>query len=300
MNRLPLNDVRLEPARFTEWPIPVSRGLFAAFLLQALLVAWRAWQKNPWLPAAQWPEGCLMLLGVATVLVSLARSLPAQNLVGVCAITGVISGAAHWLSATAAVPFGPYAYSRNAGQSLVDPLPASIPVLWILAVLAARGAAKSSLRRWRTAPQYGYWLLGLTLALIIWFDVTLEPFATVIKGYWIWAATKLPITWFGAPVVNFLGWLLTAGLIVAFATPFLLSKKPAPAAPEYLSGVVWCVLELSLANACAAHRLWLPCAIAAFGAVAVGGFSWWSWLATSSRRPSGIKVQPKDRPGISS
>ncbi len=283
MNRLPLNDLRLEPARFSGWPRKTSRGLFGLFLAQSALVAVRAWQPTPWIPEARWPEGVLLLLGLATVLTSLGRSLPGQNLLGICAIVGITSGGMHLLGAITAIPFGPYSYTAAAGQSLIYPLPGSIPLLWILIVLTSRGAAKCALRRWRLERNYGFGLFGLTLALIVWFDLSLEPYATQLKHFWIWEPTKLPFTWYGAPLVNFLGWLLTALLIVAISTPFFLSKKPVPTPPEYLSVSVWCVLQILLANACATHKLWPPCLLAAGGVLAVAGFSVWSWCTTGRK-----------------
>jgi uncharacterized membrane protein len=289
MPRLPLNDLRLEPARFTRWPEVLSRISFCLFLAQAAMVAWRSWQPAPWFPQARWPEGVLLLLATTTVLTALARSLPFQNLFGAGAIIGIISGGAHLLGATAAIPFGPYSYTRNAGQDLIYPLPGSIPVLWVLIVLTSRGAARSVMRRWRTTPNYGYWLISLTLVLILWIDLSLEPFATVIHKYWIWAPTKMPLTWFGAPLVNFLGWLLTGSLIVGFVTPFLLRKNPVPAPPEYLSVTVWCVLQLVLANACAAHQLWAAAEVGVGGAATVGFFAWWSWQSTGRKRDLPIR-----------
>ncbi len=286
-NRFPLNEMRLKPDPFQGLPEKLSRGFFLLFLAQALLVSLRCWQPRPWFPEAQWPEGVLLLLGTATVITTLSRSLPVQNLAGSCAIIGVISALFHYVGALSSIPFGPYTYTRNAGQTLIDPLPGSIPLLWVLIVLCSRGAARSVLRYWRSKPNYGYRLLIATLALILWMDLSLEPFACTIKGYWLWSVTKLPLAWYGAPLVNFLGWLLAGGLIVAFSTPFLLSKSPAPVPGEHISVGVWCVLQLLMANAFVARRLW-PAAVAAIaGAILVGSSAFWSWWNTRrATRPS--------------
>ena len=45
-------------------------------------------------------------------------------------------------------------------------------------------------------------------------DLGLEPFATRVKHYWFWNPTKLGISWYGAPWVNFLGWAITAAVVI--------------------------------------------------------------------------------------
>jgi uncharacterized membrane protein len=167
-----------------------------------------------------------------------------------------IGGAVHTLGARTFIPFGPFGYTENVGQKLFEPLPWAVPMLWIVAILTSRGAARLMLRPWRKAPTYGFRLIALTVLLVVLFDVGLEPFATSVKHYWVWQPTKLPLTWYGAPIVNFLGWAVTALLILAFTTPALLNKKPVKHPPDYYPLLIWVLLNLVFVAGAAALRLW--------------------------------------------
>ena len=116
-----------------------------------------------------------------------------------------------------------------------------MPFVWVVAVLNSRGVARLILRPWRKLRAYGFWLIGITVALTVLFDAGLEPFAAGVKRYWLWQPTRIPVTWGSAPVTNFLGWLLTALLILAFATPALIDKRARPGSrpPDYHPLGVW-------------------------------------------------------------
>ena len=135
-------------------------------------------------------------------------------------------------------------------------------------ILASRGVARLMLRPWRKTQNYGFRVIGLTTALVVLFDVGLEPFATRVKRYWFWNPTKLRLDWYAAPGVNFFGWAVTTLLILAFATPALINKKPGPPPPpDYIPLVVWLLFNLLFATGAAVHHLWpalgLICAISA-------------------------------------
>jgi len=69
----------------------------------------------------------------------------------------------------------------------------------VVTILNSRGVARLILRPWRKTRRYGFWLIGLTAALALVFDLGLEPFATRVKSYWLWSPTKLGLSWYGAP-----------------------------------------------------------------------------------------------------
>jgi uncharacterized membrane protein len=76
--------------------------------------------------------------------------------------------------------------------------------------------------------------------LTVLFDLALEPFASSVNHYWFWEPTKSALTWHGAPLVNFLGWLVVTLLILAFVTPMLINKHPLHRRPpDYHPLVVW-------------------------------------------------------------
>jgi uncharacterized membrane protein len=262
MKRGVLKRIPLRANPFLGWGERISRVFFGLFLIEAALDWTRLWLVPGLLGSARWPEGVLVVLAAATTVASLARRLPAQNVMLALAIVAFIGGAVQSLGALTGIPFGPYLYNyQNIGQVLFPPLPWAVPLVWIVAVLNSRGVARLMLRPWRKTRAYGFWVIGLATVLVVLFDFGLEPFATRVKGYWYWAPTKLPFAWYGAPFVNFLGWAVATLLILAFATPSLIDKKKVRHPPDYHPLVIWLVLDVLFATAAMAHQLWPAAAL---------------------------------------
>jgi len=203
-----------------------------------------------------WPEAALVLSAAGTTLLSLSRQLPGQNVLLAAAVIGLIGGFAHTLSALRAIPFGPCLFTSAAGPRLLDTLPWWVPLVWIVAILNSRGVAQLILRPWRKTRIYGFRLIGLTVVLALVFDLGLEPFATRVHGFCLWEPTRLNLNWCGTPLTNFLGWIATALLILAFAMPALINKKPVEFPPDYQPLIVWTLVNLLFATGAAAHQLW--------------------------------------------
>lgn len=222
-----------------------------------------------------WPDALLLFTATLATLAALARHLPVQNTLLAAAIIALIGSGAHSLGAATAMPFGPFNYTTEAGPRLLDILAWPMPFIWVVAVLNSRGVARLILRPWRKLRTYGFWLIGTTVALTVLFDGGLEPFAAVVKRYWLWQPTRLPITWGGAAVTNFLGWLLTALLIMAFAAPALIDKRARPIhrAPDYHPLGVWLLAMLLFATGAALRELWLPVGFCAVTSVVVAVFA---------------------------
>src|ERR1019366_3401708 len=219
MKRVTLNHIILGSNRFSGLAPKIHGVLFGLFLVQFILVWSRLWLPWPLLGNARWPDGLLVVLTTATVLASLACELPGQNVMLASIIIAFIAGAVQTLGALTAMPFGPYVYTDYIGQQLFYPLPWAVPMVWIAFLLSSRGVARLMLRPWRNSPSYGFKLIGLTALLVVLLDVGLEPFARRVKHYWFWNPTKLRLEWYSTPGVNFMGWAITALLILAFATP---------------------------------------------------------------------------------
>ena len=84
-------------------------------------------------------------------------------------ITALIGGVTHTLTANPAIsPFHSDRsfFSRRAEIKFSDILPWTMPLLWIVAVFTARGVMRLILRPWRKTKTYGWWLIGLTAALV--------------------------------------------------------------------------------------------------------------------------------------
>ena len=224
---------------------------------------------------AGWPDAVLVLTTAVATLFSLSRHLPGQNVILAASAIGFIGGLSHGLSAATAIPFGPLIFTDRAGPKILGFVAWPIPALWIIAILNSRGVARLILRPWRKLRTYGFWLLGLTAALTVLFAVALDPFAAQVKRYWLWQPTKFSLTWHGAPLVNFLGWLVTALLILAFATPALISKQPRSKtpAPDYHPLVVWLLALALFAIGSIAYDLWPAAGFCVLTSVVVAFFS---------------------------
>jgi uncharacterized membrane protein len=257
MRRIALQVESLGGSPFSGWAQWIRRILFILFFLQFGLVWWRVLQPGSLFPEARWPEGVLLVLAAATLIASLTRQLPAQNVMLASIIIAVLAGAVQTLGALTHIPFGPYVYTDRIGQQLFYPLPWAVPLLWVVFILAARGTGRLMLRPWRKASNYGFRLIAVSTLLVLLLDFGLEPFATRLQHYWFWHPIKLRFDWYDTPWVNFLGWVVTTVLILAFATPSLINKKPGPQPPaEYLPLIVWLMLNLLFATGATIHQLW--------------------------------------------
>jgi len=170
----------------------------------------------------------LFVLAAISTLTALARHLQWQYVLGaafICALTG---GAAHAFSQSSGIPFGPFEFGPAAGLRIFDKLPWILPVIWIVVLFNSRGVGRLILKPWRKTRGYGFWLIGLTVGLSTLFDLGMDPYLGFLRHYWLWSPTKFPLTWVGAPLINFLGWLVVTLLILAFATPLLVKKRPGP------------------------------------------------------------------------
>jgi uncharacterized membrane protein len=95
-----------------------------------------------------------------------------------------------------------------------------------------------------------------------------------VKHFWFWSPTKLRFDWYTAPWVNFLGWALTALLILGFATPSLINKRPrAQPPPDYAPLIVWLLLNLLFATGAAVHQLWPALALISVTSIVVTVFA---------------------------
>jgi uncharacterized membrane protein len=222
----------------------IHKTIFVLFLVQFSLVWLNVWTNFPGFGNARWPDGVLLVLTAAATLSSLGRQLPAQNVMLASVIIVFIAGTVQTFGALTAIPFGPYVYLPAIGQHLFEPLPWTVPIIWLVAILCARGVARLMLRPWRKT-------------LVVLFDLGLEPFATRVKQYWFWSPTRAGLYWYNTPWVNFVGWAATALLILAFVTPSLINKKPVKHPPDYHPLAIWLLVNALFATGAITDRLWL-------------------------------------------
>ena len=202
-------------------------------------------------------EALLLVLALTTTLVSLARTLPLQNVLWAAALIFLISELAQAVGDKTGIPFGLYFYTGNMGLQLFKVLPWPVPLLWIVVLLNSRGVAQLMLRPWRKMENYGYGVLGLTCLLAAAFDLALDPFASRINHFWIWQTPQNVPAWYSAPWINFPSRAVITLLILAFITPWMINKKSGPQPqPGHDPLIVWLSLCGLLAVANFQHHLW--------------------------------------------
>jgi uncharacterized membrane protein len=270
------NFAKASPLKAERLPADISRNLnwfcFGLFLISFLLVGIKTafGLSLPGKPG--WAETILLFAATAATLVSHSRQLPAQNVLLAAGIIAVIAGGAQAIGVLTGVPFGPFVYTDEAGPKLFNVLPWSIPFLWIIIILNSRGVARLILRPWRKSRLYGFRLIGLTTALVVVLDFGLEPYATRVSNYWFWHPTKLGFLWCDTPPSNFLGWVVTVLVILAFVTPTLINKSHRKFPSEYYSSTTWLLLSLLFLAGAMKHQLWLAAGFIAVSDIIVAAF----------------------------
>jgi uncharacterized membrane protein len=236
--------------------------LFAALLAAVFALMLAANGLSLDLPGRPgWLEALLILLAATGTITALARQLPLQNVLLAAFVIALVGGAVHALGVTMGIPFGPFLFGVEAGPQLFKTLPWVMPLIWVVAVLNSRGVVRLILRPWRKLRSYGFWLIGLTAALTMLFDLAFDPFASRVKHYWLWVPTKFPLAWEGAPLVNFLSWAAVTLLMLMLVTPALINKNPARRVPDFHPLAVWLGAILLFGIVSAEHGMWLPVAL---------------------------------------
>jgi uncharacterized membrane protein len=204
---------------------------------------------------ADWPDAMLVLLAAATTLMSMARRLPWQNVMLAATIVASIGGLAAGVTARTGFPFGVADGSAAPGLKLLGALPWAIPLIWVIALLNARGVGQLILWRRRQSETYGFQLLGLTILLVVLFDCGLESFATRVESYWAWKSPPV-MEWYGAPLRCLVGCAAVTLLALVFSLPALMDKKPTPPLRNYQPLAIWVLLNLLCVTGAVVHRFW--------------------------------------------
>lgn len=253
----------------TRW----AKGLFIVFLL--------VWAVNEVLlclgicsaEETGWAEGALVVSAALSSLATLARRLPIQNVLMAGVLIGALGSVVTGIGAATGIPFGPFSYGEACGEQIFGVLPWPIPFLWITVLVSGRGVARLIMRPWRKTTYYGFWVIGLTAALGIVLDLSLEPLAATVKHYWSWRAPAWVWGWYSAPWANFAGWFVTAVLVLAFTTPWLINKQPVKRPMDYQPLVLWLLLNAWLITGNALQHLWPATVAGIAGNLLVAGLT---------------------------
>jgi putative membrane protein len=121
-----------------------------------------------------------------------------------------LSFLSEFLGTTYGIPFGGYQYSSLLGPKWFDRVPWVIPLSWFamaipsFALARAVGAARGPVAR-----------VLFAAALLVAWDLALDPAMSALTPYWIWAETG---PYYGMPWMNLVGWYVTAAVLMATLT----------------------------------------------------------------------------------
>ncbi|NBU65409.1 MAG: carotenoid biosynthesis protein [Chloroflexia bacterium] len=119
-----------------------------------------------------------------------------------------------YIGATYDFPFGAYDYTPLLGPQLFATVPIVILFAWLMSLV---GSWSLSYMAWPTAPR---WVRAVGCGfLIMFFDIQIEPVATLINHYWVWMQ---PGVYYGVPLINFAGWWAVGALLAALCDHDLL------------------------------------------------------------------------------
>jgi putative membrane protein len=171
-------------------------------------------------PVGIWISGealfpALATLAVATqflaVLAALSSDQPVRRLAALGLTIAALTWTAELIGSRTGFPFGRYHYTSLL-QPQVAGVPLLIPLAWTMMLLPAWAVASSLLERFAPDKFPPNLLLHAILTGLVFtaWDLYLDPFM-VSHRIWVW---DQPGVYFGIPLVNFLGWWLTAAAVV--------------------------------------------------------------------------------------
>lgn len=170
-------------------------------------------------------------------------------------------------------PFGAYDYTDSLGMKVLG-VPLVIPLAWAMmaypALLAARRLTSSRI----LATIIGAWILAT-------WDVFLDS-QMVSEGHWVWVDPS-PALWGvpGIPIGNYLGWLLTALIMMGLLSLLPRHRDADDGVPTFM--LAWVYLSNILANAVFFGR---P-AVALWGGILMGiAVIPWAWVTWRDARDS--------------
>ncbi len=225
----------------------LERVLFAAFALNLLLVFARLLKPGLLGAAGAVPEVTLLVLAACASAASLARELPAQNVVLAVVLIVALSFAMDLVISAARLALEPPQDRGNASISIFW----AAPLIRVFTLLNSRGLARLLLRSKLQNPNYGLWVLGLTALLAFVLEMDL---ALVLRFWSADAGGSLAASWI-ASGCN----LLALVVVVSFVTPSLIVKRPGgrefqPAATAACGA--WFSAALLFLTSAAIHALW--------------------------------------------
>ena len=244
------------------------RLLPGLLLAQFALVWLRVCLPHPLFGDAGWPEGLLLLLAAGGTLAGQARQTPGQNVALASIIILSLAGLALAVGVRTGIPLAPITGPGRSGNQILGWLPWAA-ALWLLVLLTSRGVARLILRPCRASSTCGFQVIGLTVLLVVLFHLAFQPFASCLEHSWPWQGGSPPADWRGTPCVGLAAQAVAALVILIFATPSLIEKKPASLPPDSSPLIAWVLANLLFTTAAITRHLWLAAALASSSALLV-------------------------------
>lgn len=246
------------------------------------LVLWKTLFHPEALQQQNWPEALLLCCGTAAVIASVSTTLPFQNVLWAALVAAGLGGLVQAVVALAPAPFGGIRYTEAAGSRILGVVPWTVPMLWALLILTARGMARWILRAMRSNRNFGLWQIGLTSLLALTTGMGLDRSASRFQGRWSWETTGPRLSENGIPVSGVAMYAITSALLAIAIAPLLINKKPGPPATESGSATGWVLLNILFLSAAVRTGLWINAAlIGGLVVIAVGAAA-----ITSRKEPS--------------
>jgi uncharacterized membrane protein len=229
----------------------VTHVWLAGAVLALFLSVWVGWR---WLPAF-----------VALYLISLGSEL-----------AGTITG----------LPFGEYRYSPLLDPMWFGHVPIIIPLSWFFMAVPSYALA-----RWAVpADDRRVQRVLLASAVLLSWDLSLDPAMSHATQYWIWASTG---AYYGMPWLNLFGWYVTGLALMAALALLDADRWIAPLPLRWLASFYLANLALPVGMNAAAG-LWGAVAAALVALAAsyllgrrlAGGVGWTSWSRGAPPHPA--------------
>jgi putative membrane protein len=200
-----LNGLNLDVTHSPEAVVPrlLYRGAWIVFLIYfSVGVGLMLSRFSP--PFGPFSDFLFIFFAALVVFLTEARIIGWGRALLAFAWVAVVSGIIESIGTLSGFPFGNYSYTEAFGPRLFGLLPLAIPLAWWLLLMPV----------FRLLESFRQGSSSVFVALIAFFvtavDFVIEPVAVAIKGYWIWHDGGF---YYGVPLTNFVGWILTAGIL---------------------------------------------------------------------------------------
>jgi putative membrane protein len=246
-----------------------------------------SWQWLPWLFAGITIGGQIIwllaepardFLTIATVVSFFLASLTHAWLtrgwawaLGYVAIAAGVGGAMEAVGVATGFPFGSYSYNSTLGPTLIG-VPIIVMMAWAMMAYPALLAAQRISRTRAGVVVFGAWILAA-------WDLFLDP-QMVSEGHWTWSSPDPGLPGVpGIPLTNYVGWVITALIIMALLARLPVRKPVGDGVPTLM--LAWVYFSNVLANAVFFGRPW----VALWGGIIMGAVVIpWAWISWT-RRP---------------